>query len=164
MTVQIFEVEAGQVAITWPVMHQLRPHLDLDQYLAAVARMRTTDGFRLVAARIDDTVRAVAGFRLMEMLYCGRVLSVDDLVTDAAARSTGLGRALLDWLTAEARSLGCAQLHLDSGLHRVDAHRFYERESMKKTAFHFAARIDARGRHNDVSVAPKVSDKESPGR
>jgi GNAT superfamily N-acetyltransferase len=60
------------------------------------------------------------------------------LVTDEAMRSRGLGKALLDWLRHEAWSLGCGQLHLDSGLHRVDAHRFYERESLKKTAFHFA--------------------------
>jgi len=142
----ILEVEPAQVASTWPVMHQLRPHLDLDQYLAAVARMRATDGFRLLAASVDGKVGAVAGFRTMEMLYCGRILSVDDLVTDESMRSKGLGKALLDWLTAEARSLGCGQIHLDSGLHRLDAHRFYERESFKKTAFHFAAKVDAQGR------------------
>lgn len=143
----VFEVDAFQVAGTWPVMQQLRPHLDLDRYVAAVARMRETDGYRLAAARADGAIGAVAGFRIMEMLYCGRILYVDDLVTDAAMRSRGLGKALLDWLTQEARSLGCGQLHLDSGLQRLDAHRFYERESMNKTAFHFAARVDAAGRH-----------------
>jgi GNAT superfamily N-acetyltransferase len=56
-------------------------------------------------------------------------------------RSRGLGKGLLDWLRNEARSLGCAQLHLDSGLQRLDAHRFYERESLKKTAFHFAVKV-----------------------
>lgn len=137
----IFEVEPAQVASTWPVMHQLRPHLDLEPYLAAVARMRETDGFRLAAASVDGKVAAVAGFRTMEMLYCGRILSVDDLVTDDAMRSRGLGKALLDWLIREARSLGCGQLHLDSGVQRLDAHRFYERESLKKTAFHFAIKV-----------------------
>ena len=143
----IFEVEPAQVASTWPVMRQLRPHLDLEQYLAAVARMRETDGFRLLAASIDGKVAAVAGFRTMEMLYCGRILSVDDLITDDSMRSRGLGKALLDWLTREARSLGCGQIHLDSGVQRLDAHRFYEREGFKKTAFHFAARIDQQGRN-----------------
>ena len=122
-------------------MRQLRPHLNLDQYLAAVVRMRETDGFRLAAASVDGKVAAVAGFRTMEMLYCGKILSVDDLVTDDAMRSKGLGKALLDWLVREARSLGCGQLHLDSGVQRLDAHRFYERESLKKTAFHFAVKL-----------------------
>jgi GNAT superfamily N-acetyltransferase len=148
----VSEIDPSQVAATWPVMHQLRTHLDLDQYVAAVARMRETDGYRLAAASLDDVIGAVAGFRVMEMLYCGRILYVDDLVTDAGMRSRGLGKALLDWLTQQASALGCGQLHLDSGLQRLDAHRFYERESMTKTAFHFASRIDADGRHPAAPV------------
>ncbi|CAN5291974.1 GNAT family N-acetyltransferase [soil metagenome] len=144
--IAVAEAFEAEVAATWPVMHQLRPHLDLDAYVAMVARMRRTEGFRLAAARIDGQVRAVAGFRVLEMLYCGRILSVDDLVTDTASRSSGLGTALLDWLTSEARVLGCGQIHLDSGLQRLDAHRFYEREGFQKTAWHFAARITADGR------------------
>jgi GNAT superfamily N-acetyltransferase len=141
MTNAIFEVEPAQTATTWPVMHQLRPHLDLEQYLVMVARMRQTEGFRLAAASIDGKIGAVAGFRIMEMLWCGKILYVDDLVTDQTMRSRGLGKALLAWLKVEARRSGCGELHLDSGLQRLDAHRFYERESLKKTDFHFAAKI-----------------------
>jgi len=142
LEIVIAEVEPAQVASTWPVMKQLRPHLDLDRYRSVVARMRITDGFRLAAASVGGKVGAVAGFRTMEMLYCGRILSIDDLVSDETMRSKGLGKALLDWLSLEAHRLGCGQIHLDSGLHRLDAHRFYERESFKKTAFHFAAKVD----------------------
>src|SRR3954468_5507733 len=137
----VFEVESAHIGTTWPVMRQLRPHLDEEKYLAAVERMRISDGFRIAAASVDGVIGAVAGFRTMEMLYCGRILSVDDLVTDVAMRSKGLGTALLDWLTREAQTLGCGQVHLDSGLQRLDAHRFYEREAFKKTAFHFATRV-----------------------
>jgi GNAT superfamily N-acetyltransferase len=137
----VIEIAPNQTAATWPVMRQLRPHLDLEQYLTAVARMRATDGFRLLAASVDGRIGAVAGFRTMEMLYCGRILSIDDLITDETMRSKGLGAALLDWLTREAQSLGCGQIHLDSGVQRLDAHRFYEREGFKKLGFHFAARI-----------------------
>jgi GNAT superfamily N-acetyltransferase len=138
----IVEIAPEQTASTWPVMRQLRPHLDLEQYLTMVARMRRAEGFRLAAANVDGKIGAVAGYRFMEMLYCGKILFVDDLVTDEAMRSRGLGKALLDWLRREASSSGCAQLHLDSGFQRVDAHRFYERESVKKIAFHFAVKVD----------------------
>ena len=36
---------------------------------------------------------------------------------------------------------GCLQLHLDSGIQRKEAHRFYEREGMTITGFHFAENI-----------------------
>ena len=137
----VFEVAPSQTASTWPVMQQLRPHLDLERYLAMVARMRETEGFRLAAASVDGKIGAVAGFRVMEMLWCGRILYVDDLVTDEAMRSKGLGKALLTWLKDESRRLGRGEIHLDSGLQRVDAHRFYERESMEKKGFHFSGKI-----------------------
>ena len=51
-----------------------------------------------------NRVRAVAGYRLLESLYAGRHYYVDDLVTDAEARSSGYGGILFDWLVAEARA------------------------------------------------------------
>jgi GNAT superfamily N-acetyltransferase len=60
-------------------------------------------------------------------------------VTDERVRSRGYGRQLLDWLKTTARSNGCGELHLDWRLHREAAHRFYEREGIEKTCYHFAA-------------------------
>jgi GNAT superfamily N-acetyltransferase len=137
----IAEIGPDRVAETWPVMRQLRPHLSEAAYVAMVDRMRTTEGFRLAAALEDGAVRAVAGFRRLEMLYCGVILSVDDLVVDEAARSSGFGKRMLDWLKAEARATGCGQVHLDSRLIRADAHRFYHREGFETLGYHFVAHI-----------------------
>jgi hypothetical protein len=37
-----------------------------------------------------------------------------------------------------ARNRGCSSIQLDSGTHRVKAHRFYFRERYTITSFHFA--------------------------
>jgi GNAT superfamily N-acetyltransferase len=126
-----------QVLATREVMRQLRPHIAPDDYLTIVKRMMETDGYHLAAVHDDGIVRAVAGYRYMEMLYCGRILYVDDLSTDENARSEGHGKTLLEWLQAEARKQGCAQLHLDSGVQRESAHRFYFRERLTISAYHF---------------------------
>lgn len=127
-----------QILATHPVMRQLRPHLSADDYLQRVRRMMRTDGYLLAVDTDDDGVpRGVAGYRYMEMLYAGRILSIDDLVTDEETRSRGFGKELLDWLVQEARANGCEQLHLDSGVHRPRAHRFYFREGLVVNAFHF---------------------------
>ncbi len=126
-----------QILATREVMLQLRPHVPLEDYLPLVKRMNQTDGYQLAAAYDHDTVRAVAGYRFMEMLYCGKILYVDDLITDERSRSKGHGKALLDWLKAEARAQGCGQLHLDSGVQREQAHRFYFREGLTINCHHF---------------------------
>jgi GNAT superfamily N-acetyltransferase len=126
-----------QILATREVMRQLRPNVPVDDYLAIVRGMKQTDGYQLVALYDKDTVRAVAGYRVMEMLYCGRIMYIDDLNTDEQYRSKGYGKVLLDWLKAEARTQGCGQLHLDSGVQREHTHRFYFREGLTINCHHF---------------------------
>jgi GNAT superfamily N-acetyltransferase len=126
-----------QILATRDVMLQLRPAISPEEYLPMVRRMMETNGFHLVALYDGDAVRAVAGYRFLEKLYCGKILYVDDLNTDERCRSKGYGKALLDWLKAEARANGCGQLHLDSGVQRENTHRFYFREGLTINCYHF---------------------------
>jgi len=130
-----------QIAATFDVMKQLRPHLDRDEYVATVRALQASDGFRLVALIDDGVIRAVAGYRYMRMLYCGRLLYVDDLVVDERVRSQGYGSRILDWLKDEARREGCAELQLISRTVREQAHRFYFREGLGIECFHFRIRL-----------------------
>jgi GNAT superfamily N-acetyltransferase len=131
----------AEILATFEVMAHLRPMLDRETYVARTRQLMASDGYRLTALSEDGIVRAVAGWRLLDMLYCGRFLSVDDLVSDPAARSRGHGKALLDWLKAEARREGCGHLELISNVVREGAHRFYFREGLAVDAFHFRVKL-----------------------
>ena len=135
MRIQVAETDA-HVAGCHPVMFQLRPHIAADSFVARV-RVQQQNGYLLAFLEDEGTVRAVAGFRFIENLYAGRVLYVDDLVTDQHDRSKGHGKALFDWLVTRARAEGCHTLELDSGVQRFDAHRFYLVQRMLITAHHF---------------------------
>ena len=126
-----------EVSETFPVMLQLRPHLDEDEYLRTVRRMQRS-GYRLAAATEDGEVRCVAGYRVIEFLTYGKFLYVDDFVTAEDTRSEGHGRRMLDWLAGVAREEGAVSLQLDSGVQRHGAHRFYFREGMKISSYHFS--------------------------
>ncbi len=141
---KVEEVVADQdVRDCYPVLVQLRPHLaSANELVARVARMRR-DGYRLICIRSDENseVLAVAGFRVCEMLFRGRFLYVDDLVTDSRVRSAGFGAALLKWLESEANRLQCEEMVLDSGVQRHDAHRFYLRERFRIQAYNFQRKL-----------------------
>jgi GNAT superfamily N-acetyltransferase len=126
-----------QIMATCDVMLQLRPALTLVAYLPTVRRMMEADGYRLAAVYEQGVVRAVAGYRFMEMLYCGRIMYVDDLNTDEPCRSKGYGGLLMDWLKNEAKVNGCGELHLDTGVQREHTHRFYFRERLTINCYHF---------------------------
>ncbi len=128
----------------FPVMAQLRPHLAASEFLARVRRMEA-EGFHLVLLEDAGAVAAVAGYRYLDKLFSGKNLYVDDLVTDETRRSGGHGAALLRWLAAEAQREGCVQLELDSGVQRFAAHRFYFRERMHVSAYHFVVALPKPG-------------------
>ena len=131
-----------EIAATFDVMHQLRPHLLRDQYLATMRALQASDGLQLFALRDQGVVRAVATWRQMNMLYCGRVLYVDDLVTDERTRSRGYGARLVARLKEEARAHGCSEIQLIPNVKREAAHRFYFREGFGIECFHFRAGIE----------------------
>ena len=122
------------------VMSQLRPHLARADFVSLV-RTQMQQGYYLAYVEDGGVPVACAGYRYSQNLAWGKFLYVDDLITDEAQRSKGFGKLLLDWLKQQAREHHCAQLELDSGVQRKDAHRFYEREAMPITSYHFSAQL-----------------------
>jgi GNAT superfamily N-acetyltransferase len=124
----------------YSVMAELRPHIGPDEFLRRVRKQGEVAGYRL-AYLADGEIKAVGGFRITETLASGKLLRVDDLVAKSEERSKGYGGALFDWLVAFAKGEGCDQLHLDSRVHRFDAHRFYLRKRMIIEAHHFSMEL-----------------------
>jgi len=127
-----------------PVLAELRPHLS-GEALRAIYREGRPQGLRFSGAYRDGQCVGVAGWRIVATTATYRKLTIDDLVTAASARSTGVGRALLNALADRARSARCRVIDLDSATHRTGAHRFYAREQLAIRAFHFAAALPEAG-------------------
>lgn len=134
-SIKIAETD-DEIGRCYAVMSQLRPHVTKADFIPRI-RGQMQAGYRLVYLSDSHALLAVAGYRIGSNLAWGEHLYVDDLVTAAAHRSQGAGAALLAWLVAEARRHGCSQLHLDSGVQRTSAHRFYEREGMRLASYHY---------------------------
>jgi GNAT superfamily N-acetyltransferase len=105
-----------------------------------IERMREQmqQGYRIAWVEADGEVLCVAGFVIGLKLAWGRHIYVDDLVTAERHRSTGAGAAMIAWLKTHAREQGCRELHLDSGVQRFAAHRFYLRERFDIESHHFS--------------------------
>jgi GNAT superfamily N-acetyltransferase len=117
------------------VHRQLRTALPAD-YEGKMKRV-FSGGARMCVATEGDAVRGVAVYRISENTFEGLHLYVDDLVTDERQRSNGVGRALMEHMQGVARAAGCEAYTLDSGTQRTQAHKFYFREGMVVSSFHF---------------------------
>ncbi len=74
----------------YPVMAELRPHIQPDEFLPMVKRLAEIAGFQL-AYLTDGEIKAVAGFRISEWLAGGKYLEIEDLVAKSGERSKGYG-------------------------------------------------------------------------
>ncbi|MFB1064555.1 GNAT family N-acetyltransferase [Natrinema sp. H-ect4] len=108
----------------FPVLVQLRDHLDVESFLALFEEMRE-EGYRLFARYVDGEPVAVAGVKIATNFYLGRHVYVYDLVTDEDERSKGHGERLLSFVHEWAAENDCDAVELESGQWREDAHRFY---------------------------------------
>ena len=120
------------------VHRQLRPQLPANY----VPRMKeiVAGGAEMAVVLVDGKVAGITVFRVLEKTFTGRELYCDDLVTDEAQRSTGVGHALIAYMEKIVAERGCNAFTLDSGTQREQAHKFYFREGMTVTAFHFTMR------------------------
>ena len=126
----------------YPVMLALRTHLKSeDEFLERVRRQQKQSDWRLIYVEDDGVPVAAAGFRISEWLAWGRALYVDDLICLESHRGKGFSEALMAWMEELARKEGCQEFHLDSGTHRLGAHRFYHRLKLAITSFHFQKKL-----------------------
>lgn len=115
-----------EILQAFPVMNQLRTHLDEKAYLDLVIEAKEKDMYRLFALYDQGEIVAVTGFKPMITLYYGRYVWICDLVTDYYKRSNGYGDKLITYVHEWAKENGYESVALSSGLQRTDAHRFYE--------------------------------------
>lgn len=122
------------------VMSELRNHLNKNTFLATVRDMEK-EGYKLVYLEDNGDVVATAGYRIYTNLFMGKHLYVDDLVTSENVRSKGYGEKMINWLRDEAKKEKCNVLHLDSGTHRGEAHKFYFKQGFTIASYHFSEKL-----------------------
>lgn len=140
--IQIKEITTSrEIRDCFPVLTQLRDmYKDEDKFVELIQR-HFKEGYKLACLYEGDIVKAVAGYRFFECLAWGKVLYIDDLVTDNDSRSKGYGGVLMEWVIDLGRKEDCDQVHLDSNLDRIDAHRFYLKHKFDKICFHFSVKL-----------------------
>jgi ribosomal protein S18 acetylase RimI-like enzyme len=120
-TVHTRRLEPREWAAAFPLIAQLRPHLDARAFLER-ARRQSHSGYELVGAFRNGRLMGVLGMRPVHTLVRGPHLHVDDIVIDESERRAGGGRALMDYAEADARARGMSAVFLDA---RPEAIGFY---------------------------------------
>lgn len=125
----------------YPILHQLRDHLSKEDFAERYVETFEASSYRIIGVMVGDDLRAIAGFRFILNMAVGYALYIDDLVVSSEWRSEGYGAALVKYLEGVAIAIGVDAIRLDSAVHRLDAHRFYEREGFYFYSKHFVREL-----------------------
>ncbi|WP_428911578.1 GNAT family N-acetyltransferase [Niallia sp. Krafla_26] len=131
-----------EIIAAFPVMKQLRTHLDEYSYLELVSEAQEKEGYKMFALYEKNKIVGVIGFQPMITLYYGKYIWICDLVIDENKRSKGYGEILLSYTHQWATDNQYESIALSSGLQRTDAHRFYENKmGYDKVSYVFKASL-----------------------
>lgn len=125
----------------WKAIKALRPHMDETDYLKIVKEM-ITEGYTLAFIEEDGIAASVVGFRYLQYLFNGKHVYIDDLSTLPEYRGKGYASKLLDYVIDYAKQKGYKMVTLDSGYHRIDAHRLYLNKEFILSSHHFTIKLD----------------------
>jgi ribosomal protein S18 acetylase RimI-like enzyme len=129
-------LEPHEWAAVFPIVAQLRPHLDVEEFLARVRR-QSHSGYELVGAFRNGRLIGLLGMRPVHTLVRGPHLHVDDIVIEESERRAGGGRALMAYAEADARARGMTAVFLDArpaaiGFYQAIGYELHTTPSMKK--------------------------------
>lgn len=130
----------SEISNCFELMSELRPHLSKEDFFQKVHEQMNA-GYHLFTMYKDSVLVAVCGCRIASNLAWGKHLYIDDLVSLSDQRSLGHGHEVLEYLMGFAKEKGCVQVHLDSGVQRFAAHRFYLREGFKIASHHLSQEV-----------------------
>lgn len=130
----------NEIADCFHTMKELRTELVEDAFVPLVRELMT-DGYQLAYLRDETQVVCVAGFRISKNLFFGKHLYVEDLSTLESERSKDYGKQIMVWLRNLAAAEECQAIHLDSGVQRHRAHKFYLNRNMNIVCYHFAEKL-----------------------
>ena len=85
---------------------------------------------------LEEQEGSVVG--VLHLRFEAAVAEIMELAVDSAHRGKGMGKVLFAYGCQRAREAGCVQLEVACNQLRTGAHRFYQREGMRKFHFKFS--------------------------
>ena len=131
--------DAGAIA---RLLTELGYPVEADAIPPRLERLRLSDDLVLVAES-DGGVAGLAHLHVSPLIEDDQAAAkLSALVVAKRHRGSGIGRALVEAVEAEARSRGCGLLFLTTAERRADAHSFYERLGFERTGRRYAKQFD----------------------
>lgn len=124
-----------------PFAQQLNPNIPKDKLILLQNEMFSYTNYRCFALWEGEQLRGISSAWTSTRFYSGKQLEVDNYVVDSNQRSKGLGRLLLEHISAWAQENNYRTIELNSYVDNPRSHKFYMNQGFKILGFHFLKKI-----------------------
>ena len=83
------------------------------------------------------TLIGVCGLWFQTRHYAGRSLEMDHVIIDEGYRNLGIGKKLMDFVYAKAKTKNCNWIELNTYVHNFPSHKFYYNQGFVAKGYHF---------------------------
>jgi len=139
----IIEVAVEEFSQIYPLIKELRPHLEFTDFELLFNQAKLRDEYRIVGIRQNNHYIAIMGYRILFDFVHGKHLYINDLVVTDSVRSQGFGQQLLYFAELEAKKHQCQGIRLSTGVENKRAMSFYEKNHWSQRAVVYKKKLEA---------------------
>jgi len=112
--------------------------LDFEKLFNRLQKMKSDDSHLTIVTEYEGKVIGFIGFyKGIAYNYDGEYIQILALAVSKKHQNKGIGSQLLKWVEDYAIEHGIQSFGVNSGLHRAEAHRFYENNGYLKKSYGF---------------------------
>jgi ribosomal protein S18 acetylase RimI-like enzyme len=127
--------------VVFSLFHQLWPNKELneqDMYKVYCHGIES-ELDELFCAEFNGEVVGFCSYAIVNNFWQeGQIAYIYSMIVDGELRGKGIGTKLLEKTFETAKLRKCKKIELDSGFHREQAHKFYEKIGFEKRAYLFS--------------------------
>lgn len=134
--IEIKIIPPKDILIILPLLKELNKNISAGILKNRILEM-SVQNYKCAGMYLNEELIGISGLWFLTRHYCGRTIEPDHVVISSKHRNKGLGKKLFKWIFNYAQSIGYEATELNTYIHNVKSHAFYENEGYKKLGFHY---------------------------
>ncbi len=120
----------------------LNPKLSLEIIKSRIESLYTEQGnYSAIGVFLNNILIGVSGIWILNKIYIGKHLEMDNVVIKEDYRSLGIGKYLEEFTESFAREIGCESIELNAYVNNGKGHKFWFSRGYQILGFHFQKKL-----------------------
>ncbi|MBU3025771.1 MULTISPECIES: GNAT family N-acetyltransferase [Zobellia] len=133
----------GKMESILPLVYKLNRGKFSEEVLKSrLQPMLTMGGYECLGVYDRDKLIACCGIWLLQKLYKGKHIELDNVFVEEGYRSSGVGALMMNWLAEYGKSIDCASLELNCYLENEKGLKFWQRHGFEALGYHMIKNLD----------------------